>query len=402
MRSLCHGSALLALAVASGCSCGQTTNDVEDADLEDTAQDGGPAACEPANGGMIELVGERLVSSAARAGVVLLRALVARDGNLRVLYFLPEVPDFGGGTRRLVSVSPDWRVLWNTEISSVVPTWSATADFAESPDGWEVFRIEWDSGSQTQLWRTVVDDTGGLVSDVLLETIEDPVGSVLEGMAVLRNEGGSPDVYLLRAGDLFLRRSGTETAMGAHFERFSRLVGTRSIDEATTCLVVREREKGNLVLLRLSSVDIVAERAEVLAGGASFNPLPLAGDGTCTLAYYEPDPAHPTGGHVALYPRAAEVVGWRGTAPLGLSLLDDGRMAIAARDPDWPGQTDLWWLQIHEGTCATPTPALTLPGAQRGVPLGDILALDTAAGPRFVLGGLSGSGEVAFAAPVVE
>ncbi len=158
---------------------------------------------------------------------------------------------------------------------------------------------------------------------------------------------------------------------------------------------------GDLILIRLSGADAVEEQTTVLAAGASFDPLPIADSGHCTMAYYDPDPVHPTHGSIALSDGSARVVGWRGTAPFGLSLLPGGRVALAAADPDWPGQVDLWWLKLGDGTCATPMPALTLTPAepQRGVPLGDVLALDTPLGPRLVIGGLTTYGEVAFGAP---
>lgn len=337
----------------------------------------------------------RLDTELPSVGVALQRVLPMDDGGVLVLVFVADGP---GGFRVLARFDVEGRLAWRTEVSRSDVAFSATADVARTPSGWRVQGI--DRGEiELTLWQADVDDAGSIVrEDAVLVPDERGDGSALTGLALLPTSV-EPDAYLLRAGRLVVRTRGEETALDVSFGGPTRLSGTRSSSGATTCLVARDLTTGAIELVRLTGRVEVSERVEIVSAGASYNPQPIAREGACELAYFEPDVVRPSRGRMRIWGRDASIVGWAGTTPIGHALQSDGSLVLAAANPEWPDRYDVWWIRPADGECATPEPQLVLPLGPRGTPLGALLAAETPSGARLVLGGLTASDEVRIATP---
>lgn len=385
--------------VVVGCSCAQMVSTADAGTMLDSPlPDVWTPPCEPATTGPVSLIGDRVpsLSTHPRPQVTVVRALGAADGSIVVLHsvFPVSTDEIDIGVQALTAITPTGDLLWTTQVARTAQG-VVRADFGRTVDGWEVDGLDYD-GHDASVWRVTVTADGSSASAMdRWHTLATDDVDALSSVTVV-GDGITNDVYFVEQGHLMLHRAGVSNAVGIDFMPRARAFATRSTDGTTTCVVVREHDTGALVLVRLDG-DNIAEQTPLLAAGATFNPVALAEPGACSLAYFAPDNSHPTRGGVRLWNGTADILGWRGTAPYGLRLFEGGRLAIAAGDPDWPDQVDFWWVAVGDTSCHVPTPALVLPGMDHGGIVGAFVGLDRASGPLFVLGGLTGLGEVAFA-----
>lgn len=396
---------MVALAgVLSACS-GVPVQSTDAGALLDSSLYVGAPPCEAPNGESLETIGDRFspASTQVYTSSMLWRARATPSGGVIVLHTTHPTSVEGSlaCTHVVSSFDGSGHLGWSREIASLDPCFPQAADFVFETAGIEVAGIDLE-GRTSSRWRATIALDGTLITGRTVEEVIDDLGVMrLSGLAAVPESGSeAAAIYFIRDGDLLVTRGiDDEHRIFSLGDDGYRISATRSDDGRSTCIVVRHRQTGRLSLLRLAG-DIVMSNELVLEAGASFNPVPIASSERCIVPYFAPDETHPTAGSVRVFGAAdTSILGWRGVAPLGLAMVGENRLALAAPDPEWPGQIDVWWIEPSPGRCSVPSAALVTTVADYGGPLGSVQAVATDDGPRVILGGLTGVGEVAIARP---